>query len=176
MSRNSSLRDILRLALVYVVTIPFVGFLITQNAMIGWAIFALTFGLFGLIVLHQLASYTGVPRGPDAIKSNFDAGLNPLASLTDLVKTASKPGNVYTSEVLANRIRQAFLTKIRLVMDLSPADVRQLVSDRIRLGQMIRDPELHNLAAGRLNEIDFRTSTRIDSLLSKVEGWTYESE
>jgi hypothetical protein len=166
----------LRTALAYAVTIPFVGFLITQNPMIGWVIFALTFGIFGLIVLYQLASYTGAPRGPNATKPNSDAGLNPLASLTDLVKTASKPGNIFTSEVLANRIRQAFLTKIRLVMDLSPSDVRQLVSDRIRLSQVVHDPELLNLAAGRLNEVDFRTSNGIDSLLSKMEGWTYEGE
>ncbi len=172
MFQYNTVRSILRLALVYAVAIPFIGFLISRNPTIGWIVFALSFVVFSFMTVDRLSIYTAAPHEPAPAPLTSDEGVNPVAALTELTRLASKPNNVYTSELLLERIRQAFLTKVRLILDLSPAEMRQMLSNKARLSQVVRDSELVELLEGRLGEFTIAGQKRIEPLLSKVETWT----
>lgn len=66
------------------------------------------------------------------------------------------------------------MTKIRLSLDLSPAEMRKIISDRQALNALTIDDDLRNLLSGTLALQARSKPINVELLVSKMEAWTHE--
>jgi hypothetical protein len=148
--------------------------MIQRNEIFGWAVFGLSFLVFSYLIVDQLSRYTRNPSRLSLERTAEEEEGNPLTRLTELTRLATKADNGYTSELFLDRVRRAFMTKIRLSLDLSPAEMRKIISDRQALNALTVDDDLRNLLSGTLALQARSKPINVELLVSKMEAWTHE--
>ncbi len=163
--------DVLSLAAIYILLIPFIAVIYSLNELLGFFLFVTSFSVFSILVLSELSSYIFKPKGMVVTTEAAPEKADPLQTLSKTIRLASSPEQDYFFEVAVERIRSAFIAKLRLQLDVPESEIPRLLSDRRRCAAIVKDELLEPLLLQPKSIPRQERQRTLSELVTRIEAW-----